>query len=310
MVLWSEGVLALEFRELENGDLIARGEVELNDAEKLRSIITLPYRQKHGLVRFAVTVHFDSPGGSLVGGLRLGAALRESGNVWAVVDKEAGCYSACAWAFLGAIRRSVAGEYGVHASSIETRHVSETGAALDSVQMLSSISVAYARDMVGSSEIADIALSTPSGGIKVLSDSDLVRMRVITDAVRPSQFGNPTFSCRTSQLPIVQRLVCANTKMSVQDRQIAEHYDELQKLAPDLLPAGEQQRWVKYRDSCQHDSVPNGVDGIRWCLMSAYDIRARQLEGRLMDAKTRKEFPVQQEWQPHEPMCPQDGTPC
>jgi uncharacterized protein len=85
--------------------------------------------------------------------------------------------------------------------------------------------------------------------------------------------------------------------MATRDRRILERLTDLRKLAPDLAPADEQERWLRYRDSCENDGSPNGKDGIRWCLMAAYDKRLEQLDSRLQHATTRNEA-----WRPIEAM--------
>jgi len=302
--LLSTPASALEFIDLNDGSILVRGQVELNDTEKFRALVTTEFRQQHGIMRFPAIIYFDASGGSHIGALRLGAALRNS-HVWTRVGKGAKCYGACAWAFLGADRRSVEGAYSIHPAPSDTPAAAKAPMGVDSLQALSAATVAYAQEATGTEDLATYALGPRPTGSTVLSDPQLMRLGVITEAVRPAQYGSPSFDCRTPKLPIVRQIICENPRMAAQDRKILERLQNLRKLAPDLVPAGEQERWLLYRDSCENDASPNGKDGIRWCLMAAYDKRLEQLDSRLQHATTRNEA-----WRPIEPMCPKDGRPC
>src|SRR5947209_19946303 len=58
------------------------------------------FRAAAGKIGGAVVVRLASPGGNLVGGLRLGQAVRELGAA-TTVARGSRCVSACAYAFLG-----------------------------------------------------------------------------------------------------------------------------------------------------------------------------------------------------------------
>ncbi len=302
--LLSAPTSALEFIDLNDGSILARGQVELNDTEKFRALVTTEFRQQHGIMRFPAIIYFDASGGSHIGALRLGAALRNS-HVWTRVGKGAKCYGACAWAFLGADRRSVEGSFSIHPVPAGTSVTAKAPMAGDSLEALAAASIAYAKDATDTNDLVEYAFGPRPAGSTVLSDPQLMRLRVITEAVRPAQYGSPTFDCRIPQLPIVRQIICENPRMAAQDRRVAERLQVLRRLAPDLVPAGEQERWLIHRDSCEIPASPNGKDGIRWCLMAAYDKRLEQLDSRLQHATTRKEA-----WRPIEPMCPKDGRPC
>lgn len=80
LLLLSASALALEFRINEDtGVIYASGPIEVDDAEKIKSLVTLEYKQTYHLVRMYPTLSLDSPGGNMLGGLRLGYALREIG---------------------------------------------------------------------------------------------------------------------------------------------------------------------------------------------------------------------------------------
>jgi hypothetical protein len=302
--LLSAPASALEFIDLNDGSILVRGQVELNDTEKFRALVTTEFRQQHGIMRFPAIIYFDASGGSHIGALRLGAALRNS-HVWTRVGKGAKCYGACAWAFLGADRRSVEGSFSIHPVPAATSATAKAPMAGDSLEALAAASIAYAKDATDPNDLVEYAFGPRPAGSTVLSDPQLMRLGVITEAVRPAQYGSPTFDCRIPNLPIVRQIICENPRMAAQDRRVAERLQVLRRLAPDLVPAGEQERWLIHRDSCEIPASPNGKDGIRWCLMAAYDKRLEQLDSRLQHATTRNEA-----WRPIEPMCPKDGRPC
>lgn len=85
--------------------------------------------KRAGYENISLTVMLNSGGGSLVGGIKLGRTIRKLGfktsigrtmpdpDVGGSVEMQApgGCYSACAYAFLGGTERLLdAGQYGVH----------------------------------------------------------------------------------------------------------------------------------------------------------------------------------------------------
>jgi hypothetical protein len=139
VLLWSLGestpAIALEFREnLESGEISATGKIEIDDADKVSRIVNLEYKQRHRIVRGLVTLNFDSEGGSLLGGLRLGYALRALA-VHTNIGAGKVCLSACAFAFLGGQQRTVEGKFGVHASRFEQgARAIDNAVQLDSVQ--------------------------------------------------------------------------------------------------------------------------------------------------------------------------------
>lgn len=87
--------------------IIAEGPIETGDAARLRALVAK--------TRGVDEVWFNSPGGAAVEGLVLGRAIRDLGLATRV-PKGAMCASACSYAFLGGVIRSVdeGGRYGVH----------------------------------------------------------------------------------------------------------------------------------------------------------------------------------------------------
>lgn len=294
---------ALEFIENRvSGEIVATGIVEHDDAEKISNIITTEYKQRHRLVRGMVTVSLDSPGGSLLGGLNLGYALRRLG-VHANVDKNQSCMSACALAFLGGQQRTVEGAFGVHAASFDSRVApKEHHDSLDSVQKLGAITTAYAEEMTGRSDVALRALSTPASKIAILNDNELASMGVITVARRPSQFGRPGFRCPPQHDFTVLSAICVYLDISLLDQELNTLYSKIQNAgAPSSFPQ-EQERWRRYRNSCINDGQPNGYASVVYCVREAYEVRRDQLLSIWLAISASKSRPGADNWRPLQPI--------
>lgn len=96
------------------------GEIAPGDADRVRELIAEARRQ--GRTFFAI--YLDSPGGSLMEGLRLGQTIREAGAVTVLLSYST-CASACILAFAGgkgrmAYRGARLGVYGASESGRET----------------------------------------------------------------------------------------------------------------------------------------------------------------------------------------------
>lgn len=134
-------------------------------------------------------VALDSGGGNLVESLALGAAFRSAGVATTVRahDRRTGafrdtgaCASACVYAFLGGVERSVAprARLGVHqvaAATDETWMLS----ASDS-QWLMSLAAVHMGRMGARLELLTLALRTRPNDMRWLSNEELVRYAVVT----------------------------------------------------------------------------------------------------------------------------------
>ncbi|WHQ68613.1 hypothetical protein [Methylorubrum extorquens] len=104
--------------------IVVDGKIPADAGEQLAAWV-----KRAGYENISLTVLLNSGGGNLVGGIKLGRAIRNLGlkteigrtvpdlDVGGSAETQApgGCYSACAYAFLGGVERVVqAGEYGVH----------------------------------------------------------------------------------------------------------------------------------------------------------------------------------------------------
>ena len=293
---------ALQFQpNPSTGEILATGTVELDDADRITKLITLEYRQEHRLVRGFVTVNLDSPGGSLLGGLRLGYALRKL-TVHTNVGQGQACFSACALAFLGGQQRTVEGHYGVHAASLQAKITASPAALqLDTVQHLSAITTAYAQEMTGRNDVALRALSTSASQISVLDDADLVTMGVITMARRPGQFGRVGFRCPPKQEHTVLGAICMNLDIAEMDLELNRLYANIRAEGSPAGLTDEQERWRRYRNSCVYDGVPNGYASVVHCVRVAYSVRRDQLLSIWLGISARKDSPATNNWQPHMP---------
>jgi len=113
--LWTVAVSAkeMDFRIAEDGStvpqswIVADGEITRDTPDHFRKFV-----QKEGIDSAKIEVYLNSPGGNLIGGLKLGETIREFGFNTRVarsvpnigqfeMDAPGECYSACAFTFLG-----------------------------------------------------------------------------------------------------------------------------------------------------------------------------------------------------------------
>lgn len=294
-------VQALEFRHNPAAGVIeATGQVELGDAEKIEKLLTLDFRQGIHNVRGLVPVTFDSPGGSLLGGLRLGYALRRLG-VHSNVGPNQVCHSACAFAFLGGLERTVSGEYGLHAASIRTKiGPGDVAGVLDTVQYLGAVTTSYVQAMTGRSDVAIRALATSAAKIDVLDDAKLVSMRVITQASRPSQFGKTGFKCPAEQDLSVLSAICTHLDIAALDQELNDLFGKIRREVATRELEQDQERWRRYRNSCINDDEPNGYESVVGCIREAYLVRRDQLTSIWLAISAKKSVPGARNWRPLE----------
>lgn len=283
------------------GIIRGTGDVTLGDAEALKKILTLEFRQEHHNVRGLVRVELDSPGGSMLGGILLGYVLRSLGTHTHVGAGDA-CLSACAMAFLGGQRRTVEGHYGVHAAGfLPSSNVGSITNATDAIQALGGITTAFVHEMTGSNKIAVRAMSTRHSKISLLTDEELVDMKAITLALRPSQHGKTGFRCPSGNATSILGIVCTNLDIAEMDRELNEIYADIKRMG---APAGldsVQQKWLRYRNSCIHSTSPNGFQSIVGCVKEAYEVRRDQLLSIQLSLAASKTAPGSRNWEPLTP---------
>jgi uncharacterized protein YecT (DUF1311 family) len=169
---------------------------------------------------------------------------------------------------------------------------------IDTIQALGAITSSFVHEMTGSNDMALLALSTSNSKLAILTDDDLVSMRAITIARRPSQFGKTGFRCPSRDDSSVLSIVCVNLDVAQLDLELNELFSEIQKLgAPRDLPR-EQQIWLRYRNSCMNDGQPNGFRSIIYCVRNAYTIRRDQLLSIALSLRAKTTAPVMSNWAP------------
>ncbi len=128
-------------------------------------------------------VLLHSPGGNLAGGLLLGIAFRES-RVKVGVAPGGGCFSACAYAMLGGVNRTVysGGKFGVHEFTELGRKANYVPTARDKAEdrEIRAILRKYAQEMGVSPDLIGLATSTRHDDMRVLSSKELSKMHVVT----------------------------------------------------------------------------------------------------------------------------------
>ncbi len=169
--------------------IAASGEIALDSDERFVRFVQLQVVGQ----RVTSVVLMSSPGGNLVGSIRLGLVMRQLGFSIMVGQARAGrfltarCYSACAYTLAGGRRRIVpeGSEVGVHKAWTNQRRQrdivgSGTIDARISVEGFSPFLSRYLQSMGVSNQLVALADATPSSDIRVLSREELSRLRVIT----------------------------------------------------------------------------------------------------------------------------------
>jgi hypothetical protein len=150
-------------------EIAAEGMITLESAEDFRRIAgTLPNE---------IVVHIASPGGSLVGSLQLGQALREF-NATVIIGKGARCASACVYAFLGGTVRQVAGgQIGVHRFRPEGEETDQYFPRV-LVQRATEVLTTYVTQMGADPDLVKLAMTISPPSIHFLTAGELRRFRV------------------------------------------------------------------------------------------------------------------------------------
>ncbi len=138
------------------------------------------------------TVIFNSPGGSLLGGLRIGEFIRknsfnthigviESGPNSDYVIQEGICASACAYAYLGGVRRSMSLEskYGLHQISIDSNAALPVNQTVRMTQETIAEISNYVEYMGASTEIVTIATRTSDISVNWIEEPDQYALGIV-----------------------------------------------------------------------------------------------------------------------------------
>jgi hypothetical protein len=162
--------------------IFADGIIDADSGARLKQFI-----QDKNIPRKSMLI-LNSPGGSLIGGMELGRAIRDAGLI-TDVGRSVGdttkpmvageCYSACTLAFLGGEFRYLSEDsrYGVHRFYSQTKSDQDS----DVAQIVSASVVQYTRDM--GVDTAFLSEMTKAGRTEInfISRDDLVRLNVINN---------------------------------------------------------------------------------------------------------------------------------
>jgi uncharacterized protein YecT (DUF1311 family) len=260
-------------------------------------------------------VSLNSEGGSMIGGLALGAFIRESG-LDTIVPSGAECHSACTIAFLGGVARTVVGKFGIHAMSIDEKAAKAQGGISDEnlyvVQALSSSFIRYTRDMLGRTELADVSLRIGLKTTIAVDDASLRDWNVITVAFRPAQMYPisvvTTLDCdsdsATDRLYVVRRLTCKDLGLVRSEIRLAEALRALRSRPETKAVDAEQTRWIAVRNACEKRAVlqrpavvfqkpePFGEKHVQDCLSRIYGARLQELEALAAYHAVRDDYPA------------------
>lgn len=173
-----------------NTVVLLRGEIDRKAEAELKNAVELIRRENPS---YPVRVAFNSPGGSLISGLRIGEYLRHvradtlisnSYTVWwdapeeVVVDSEVVCYSACFYAFLGGVKRSAE----VYGDEIPLGiHQFSGGTTVESSQIVSVLLAKYAEDLNVDRRVIDWASLVPPDEIRLLSKREANGLNVLNE---------------------------------------------------------------------------------------------------------------------------------
>lgn len=165
--------------------MIAEGTIENDSVDDLRKL------GGSGLV------YLNSEGGSLMGALALGNEFRKKGFRIIVskaiprndnpaiqdISTNAVCLSACTYAFLGGLERSVppGAKFGIHSFSSEAKpgtDASFSAADITNAQILTGILLEYTQRMGADPILVKMASEQPANAMYYLSEGDLDQLRV------------------------------------------------------------------------------------------------------------------------------------
>jgi hypothetical protein len=167
--------------------IYASGTIDADADQRLDQII------QQSKIPFGSYIYLHSPGGDVLGGMKLGKVIRkyllvtdvgqlDPNNTRTIESKPGECYSACAMAFLGGEYRFLkdGSVYGVHRFSWLT----PTAHDADLAQMMSAVEVEYIRSMGVSTDL--FTLKSQVGGDEIIAPprDQLVALNVLNNGVK------------------------------------------------------------------------------------------------------------------------------
>lgn len=173
--------------------IAAEGEISDDSAEDLHSYLNKEFSFDKRPVRW--DIRLNSPGGSLIGGIKLGEWLRSHSFGSEVGSSVLGgygwwerapgiCASACAFGFIGGIARDAGpGQIGVHQfyDQVSLRDPSAklfNAIDLSAQQLVSAVLIDYVYRMGVDPRIVSLAASTPPGDMHFLNEQELDDLKV------------------------------------------------------------------------------------------------------------------------------------
>ena len=172
--------------------ILAEGALESDTANRFAQFLANPASHEHPLPPVPIVV-FDSPGGSIAGGMALGRMIRQrrmdtaveaeylhvettvEGRAYPVLVAEPFCASACALAFAGGVNRSIGpgARLGVHQFS------AKQGSIGDSTSQVTVVVLAtYLEEMGTDRRLLDLASLTPATSIYWVSQEAARRVQI------------------------------------------------------------------------------------------------------------------------------------
>ncbi len=197
-LFWATQSMAMTFREEGNGGncngcdwFAADGEITQDTPKAFEQFV----KDKN----YKVIVYFNSPGGNLMAGIKLGELIRAKGldtSIGATMPNGFGftkivqgrCTSACAYAFLGGVTRSAkANEIGVHQFYNEATLKSPSDKLFDSVdlsaeQLISALVIDYVFRMGVDPRVVSVASTTLPGEMHFFAVAELTELNVVWSA--------------------------------------------------------------------------------------------------------------------------------
>ena len=165
------------------------GDIDPGAAERVRQELT-PIGDD------GADVYLDSPGGSLLDGVRIGDLLRTMGATTIIGKREARsstiapgkCFSACSMAFIGGLYRYIpdGSLFGVHRaySSIHSDQDFDAG------QILAAQILNYIRDMGVNSRLFARMASVGRDGIYIPDSAELHALHIVNDGKQPAEWSS------------------------------------------------------------------------------------------------------------------------
>lgn len=168
--------------------ILAEGVIQPDSYIALLDLTSRLYDGK-GKVKHNPPIRFNSAGGSVLGSIRLGFAIRDEGletevggyysefssGEEKIISRKPKCVSACVYAFVGGVKRSVHpnGTFAVH------QFVSQSGVSNDSATQKLTATLSKHLELMGiEQKLLRIALQTLPETLRPLSRTELIELRI------------------------------------------------------------------------------------------------------------------------------------